>query len=92
MDNCCQIDFFSFTLQSGKTIPFLPLLYQSFGPKINTAPVVLINHALTGNSNVTGENGWWNKLVGYNQVIDLNAFTELLSMCQVMDMLRFFNC
>lgn len=51
------------------------LTYQVFGKPIATAPVVLVNHALTGNSNVAGENGWWNSLIGYDEVIDLGKFT-----------------
>ena len=33
----------------------LDLYYQHFGQSLNTAPVVLINHSLTGDSNVTGQ-------------------------------------
>ncbi|MFK7032841.1 alpha/beta fold hydrolase [Flavobacterium oreochromis] len=77
MNDCYQIDLFNFKLSSEKILPFLPLLYQSFGQKIGTAPVVLINHALTGNSNVAGEAGWWKQLVGFNQTIDLNAFSVI---------------
>ena len=36
--------------------------YQTFGRSFNDAPIVLVNHALTGNSEVIGENGWWNDL------------------------------
>src|SRR5690606_5234107 len=50
---------------------------QLFGQPLHTSPVVLVNHALTGNSEVAGKNGWWTQLVGYNQVIDLNRYTAL---------------
>ena len=40
------------------------LSYQLFGCPLHTAPIVLVNHALTGNSNVSGENGWWSSLIG----------------------------
>ena len=53
------------------------LSYQLFGKELGTAPVVLINHALTGNSNVAGENGWWKELVGENKVIDTTQYTVL---------------
>lgn len=75
MSQLQQIDLFHFHLENGKTVPFLPLFFQIFGQPIGTAPVVVVNHALTGNSNVTGENGWWNDLIGVNQTIDLNYFT-----------------
>ena len=55
----------------------IKLSYQVFGKKLHDAPIVLVNHALTGNSNVTGENGWWNDLVGKGKVIDTNKYTVL---------------
>jgi homoserine O-acetyltransferase len=72
-----KIDLFNFDLESGKQRPFLPLFYQTFGQPIGTAPVVVVNHALTGNSNVTGENGWWNDLIGTDKIIDTNHFTVI---------------
>ena len=50
------------------------MFYQTFGQPIGNAPVVIVNHALTGNSNVTGENGWWKDLIGENKIIDTNYF------------------
>ncbi len=55
----------------------LDVTYQLFGLPLGTAPVVLINHALTGNSTVAGENGWWNHLIGKGKAIDLNDVTVL---------------
>jgi homoserine O-acetyltransferase len=31
----------------------------------------LVNHALTGNSQVVGDNGWWNDLIGVNKLLIL---------------------
>lgn len=53
------------------------LTYQVFGQALHTAPIVLVNHALTGNSQVSGEKGWWKSLVDYNKVIDLNRYTVI---------------
>lgn len=53
------------------------LSYQVFGKPLNSGPIVLVNHALTGNSNVAGENGWWNALIGEQKVIDTTKFTVL---------------
>jgi homoserine O-acetyltransferase len=36
-----------------------------------------VNHALTGNSNVIGEQGWWNDLIGESKTIDTNKYTVL---------------
>ena len=75
MKNIEKIDVFNFDLESGKKQPYIPLFYQTFGLPIGTAPIVVVNHALTGNSNVTGENGWWNDLIGEDRTIDTNHFT-----------------
>lgn len=53
----------------------IQLSYQTFGLPIGTAPVVLVNHALTGNSLVTGDLGWWTDLIGSNKTIDTNKYT-----------------
>jgi len=53
------------------------LSYQVFGPTLGTAPVVLITHALTGNSQVTGDGGWWTSLVGADKAIDTEKYTVL---------------
>lgn len=62
------------TTQAGKVYD-IPLSYQLFGKELYSAPIILINHALTGNSDVAGENGWWKTLVGDGKVIDTNRFT-----------------
>ncbi|MBS1549298.1 MAG: alpha/beta fold hydrolase [Bacteroidetes bacterium] len=55
----------------------IQLSYEVFGKELHTAPVVLINHALTGNSNVAGTNGWWKTLVGPGKIIDTDKLTVL---------------
>ena len=66
-----------YTTQSGFQISTLQLSYQLFGLELGTAPVVLVNHALTANSSVVGENGWWNQVIGKNKTIDTNKFTVI---------------
>ena len=70
-----KIEILNFKLENGKLLSKTPLFYQTFGQPIGNAPVVIVNHALTGNSNVTGENGWWNDLIEENKIIDTNHFT-----------------
>ncbi|WP_295333448.1 alpha/beta fold hydrolase [Flavobacterium sp.] len=72
-----KIDLFNVVLENGKQRPYLPLFYQTFGQPIGSAPIVVVNHALTGNSNVTGENGWWNELIGETKTIDTVYFTVI---------------
>ena len=67
----------NFTSESGAIYPTIYLSYQVFGPELHTAPIVLVNHALTGNSQVVGENGWWNDLIGINKTIDIQKYTIL---------------
>nr|WP_292960973.1 bifunctional aspartate kinase/homoserine dehydrogenase I [Muricauda sp. UBA7809] len=55
----------------------IQLSYQVFGKPLHTAPIILVNHALTGNSNVAGENGWWSDLIGDGKCIDTEKYTIL---------------
>ena len=50
----------------------IELTYELFGQPIGESPIVLINHALTGNSSVSGSKGWWNSIVGDKKLIDTN--------------------
>ncbi|GEN75106.1 alpha/beta fold hydrolase [Chryseobacterium hagamense] len=67
---------FSYRTGSGKEYR-IPLSCQLFGKDLFSAPIILVNHALTGNSEVAGENGWWKRLIGENQAIDTNRYTVL---------------
>ncbi len=66
----------SFRTDSGSTQD-IELSYQLFGCELHTAPVVLVNHALTGNSNVTGDDGWWSVLIGPGKCINTEKYTVL---------------
>ncbi|WPO80567.1 alpha/beta fold hydrolase [Flavobacterium sp. KACC 22761] len=66
-----------FITESGAIFSSLPLSFTLSGLPLHTAPIVLVNHALTGNAQVTGENGWWSDLIGDGKTIDTNRFTVL---------------
>ena len=55
----------------------IKLSYEIFGQPIDSAPIVLVIHALTGNSLVCGPNGWWDSLIGENKCIDTNRYSIL---------------
>lgn len=67
----------NFLNEKGQLYKQIPLFYQSFGLPLGTAEVIVVNHALTGNSEVTGSKGWWKKLIGDDKIIDTNKFTIL---------------
>ena len=67
----------NFTTENGAFYAALNLSFQVFGLAINSAPIVLVNHALTGNSQIVGENGWWNDLIGLNKTIDTAKYSVL---------------
>lgn len=70
------LNIHQFVTQSGKPCD-IPLSYQLFGRDLHTAPIVMINHALTGNSDVAGENGWWTAVVGPGKPVDTDLFTVI---------------
>lgn len=66
----------TYTTNSGKNYN-IPLSYQLFGEELFSAPIILVNHALTGNSLVTGEKGWWKNLIGPHKIIDTKRYSIL---------------
>lgn len=67
-----------FTTSSGVVLHDLNLSFEVFGKPLHTAPFVVVNHALTGNSDVLSEkNGWWKALIGDNKLIDTQKFTVI---------------
>lgn len=71
------INIQNFTTENGVLYRSLPLSFTVFGLPLHSAPIVLVNHALTGNAQVTGENGWWSDLIGQEKTIDTDRFTVL---------------
>lgn len=59
------------------TVQNIHLSYQIFGRELGTAPIVLVNHSLSGNSEITGKNGWWNEIVGEGKSVDPGDYTIL---------------
>ena len=77
MKHLHHIQLENFTTESGYFYPEFALSYQFFGQEPGLSPVVLVNHALTGNSNVAGDEGWWNSLIGLGKLIDTSKYTVI---------------
>jgi homoserine O-acetyltransferase len=75
MKNIRTIDFQNFNLEKGKMQELISLSYQIVGQPIGSAPVIVVNHSLTGNSNICGRNGWWNGIIGEGKTIDTESYT-----------------
>ena len=70
------VELASFKTLKGTDFP-VRISYETFGLPVGDAPVVLVNHALTGNSTLLGEHGWWNEIVGDNKLIDTQHYTVI---------------
>ena len=67
----------NYKTHTGASYDLIELHFHQFGQAIGTAPVVLVNHSLTGDSIVCGDQGWWNEIIGEGQTIDTNRYTVL---------------
>lgn len=74
LEELYKINIKDFKLKVDKALDIV-LTYQIFGKELGKAPIVLVNHALTGNSNVAGDYGWWKDLIGEGKTIDTQKFT-----------------
>lgn len=72
-----EINIIDYCTEKGAHYHAIPLSYQVFGQPIGEAPVVLVNHALTGNSSVTGEDGWWSQVIGDHCIVDTIKYTVI---------------
>lgn len=71
------ISLSNFRTHSGAVYPSIDLHYQQFGCELGTAPVVLVNHSLTGDAQLTGNGGWWNEIIGTARTIDTQRYTVI---------------
>ena len=65
--------FENFKLSSGENVS-VSLSYQTFGLQLGKGPLVVVNHSLTGDSNISGDNGWWSDLIGSKKMINTDKF------------------
>ncbi|SDD85017.1 homoserine O-acetyltransferase MetX [Rhodococcus tukisamuensis] len=82
-----SIDIGALQLESGAVLPDVTIAMQCWGtPNPNLDNIVLIEHALTGDSHVTGPAGpdhvtagWWNGMVGPGAPIDTDEWCVLVT-------------
>ncbi|UTW64984.1 alpha/beta fold hydrolase [bacterium SCSIO 12643] len=79
MNNTLQfITIQKFENHRQQTFENIKLSYQVFGAQLHSAPIILVHHALTGNSNVANpDDGWWKDLIGKNKVINTDHYTVI---------------
>ena len=77
MSEIHKVSINDFKTDSGALYRSLDLFYQHFGKDYSKAPIVLVNHSLTGDSNVSGKNGWWSEIIGPGMTIDTNYYSVL---------------
>jgi homoserine O-acetyltransferase len=77
MNEVQTISISHFRTHSGAFLDSISLHYQLFGMELDLAPVVLVNHSLTGDANVSGDKGWWKEVIGPGLTIDTLRYTVL---------------
>jgi len=82
------------TVERGETIPVVRMAYESWGTlNADASNAILVLHALTGDSHVTGDSGpghatagWWSAIVGPGKAIDTDTWfvvaPNMLGGCQ----------
>lgn len=69
---------FNYRCFGGFQFEKLDISYQIIGKVLHSAPVVLVNHALTGNSDIASEEkGWWKTIIGKGKRIDTDKYTVI---------------
>lgn len=77
-DTLIKKSIYNYQTYGGVQIKKLSISYELFGRKLHSAPIIVVNHALTGNSDLlSAEKGWWKTIIGSNKLIDTNKYTVL---------------
>lgn len=74
MQNLQQLQIPIWPLENNIVLEKISVTYQVFGLPLGTAPVILINHSLEGNSDC---NLHWDGVMGKNKAIDLTEYTVI---------------
>ncbi len=64
---------------SGSEYQNLTVSYQVYGQKLHSAPIIIVAHALTGNSDLQDKkDGWWRGLLGKDKLFNFEEFTIIV--------------
>ena len=67
-------------LESGEKLGPITLAYETFGElNADKSNAILVLHAFSGDSHVSGENGWWTEIVGSGKGIDTDKYYVICS-------------
>ena len=67
-------------LESGEKLGPITLAYETYGElNADKSNAILVCHALTGDSHVSGVGGWWSNLVGSGRGIDTDKYFVVCS-------------
>jgi len=68
------------TLDSGEKLGQITLAYETYGElNAKKSNVILILHALTGDTHASGPDGWWENLIGPGKGIDTDKYSVVCS-------------
>ena len=74
MQSLQQLTLPVWPLEDNTILEQVSVTFQTFGLPLGTAPVILINHSLQGDSDCTYH---WEGVMGKNKAIDLNEYTVI---------------
>jgi len=67
-------------LESGEKLGPITRAYETFGElNADKSNAILVLHAFSGDSHVSGENGWWTEIVGSGKGIDTDKYYVICS-------------
>lgn len=72
-----QITLPEYSCISGLILKDFVLSYRVYGSFTKSSKNVLVCHALTGSSKLSGENGWWNGFIGEDKCIDPTRYPSI---------------
>ncbi len=68
----------NFTTGNSADYQSIDISFEVFGKELHSAPIIVVVHALTGNSDVLSkEKGWWKELIGDHKLMNTKRYTVI---------------